>query len=385
MSAAPTETGVGGLFDNIVGAVTSIASGGDPVSAAASLVPAVSLSVSPQATPGSNQTWQRWQQIHPGTPRSDYDNWWSQYGQSGGTINGAGVGDALLDALNMASSRDYTVSRNDSPASIAKKFGVSLDQLLNANPQKATTVVRGVRTWTDLSINEGLNLPKAGVRVGYVAGVGQAAGDVFAESLPNAQNWIKTTLSIFNDVISKSTGTSCPTWVDPGVNLRAAVGCFQIWWNTNLAAPKADKYAGGATITTIGRTALRADGVLDAATVCALIWITESASYGVYFPNKYPYSNYVLTDNPWANCRLSTSDPGTMTNSQPAAAPPVATAPQSQPAAAPSVPAPGYPGPHGEFIYHPPKKLSTGAMVGIGVGVAAVVGVGVYVATRGGK
>src|SRR5271166_6547491 len=174
MSAAPTETGVGGLFDNIVGAVTSIASGGDPVSAAASLVPAVSLSVSPQATPSPNQTWQRWQQIHPGTPRSDYDNWWSQYGQSGGTINGAGVGDALLDALNMASSRDYTVSRNDSPASIAKKFGVSLDQLLNANPQKATTVVRGVRTWTDLSINEGLNLPKAGVRVGYVAGVGQA-------------------------------------------------------------------------------------------------------------------------------------------------------------------------------------------------------------------
>src|SRR5208337_844522 len=177
MSAAPTETGVGGLFDNIVGAVTSIASGGNPVSAAASLVPAVSLSVSPQATPSQNQTWQRWQQIHPGTPRSDYDNWWSQYGQSGGTINGAGVGDALLDALNLATSRDYTVNRGDSPASIAKKFGVSLDQLLNANPQKATTVVRGVRTWTDLSINEGLNLPKAGVRVGYVAGVGDYVTD----------------------------------------------------------------------------------------------------------------------------------------------------------------------------------------------------------------
>src|SRR5271166_1542012 len=179
MSAAPTETGVGGLFDNIVGAVTSIASGGDPVSAAASLVPAVSLSVSPQATPSPNQTWQRWQQIHPGTPRSDYDNWWSQYGQSGGTINGAGVGDALLDALNMASSRDYTVNRGDSPASIAKKFGVSLDQLLNANPQKATTMVRGVRTWTDLSINEGLNLPKTDS-----AGVGFNFGH-FLKSLAN--------------------------------------------------------------------------------------------------------------------------------------------------------------------------------------------------------
>ena len=82
--------------------------------------------------------------------------------------------DALENALSLVSSRDYTVTRNDSPASIAKKFGVSMDQLLNANPQKPTTVVRGVRTWTDLSINEGLNLPKAGVRVGYVAGVGQA-------------------------------------------------------------------------------------------------------------------------------------------------------------------------------------------------------------------
>ena len=85
--------------------------------------------------------------------------------------------DALENALSLVSSRDYTVTRNDSPASIAKKFGVSMDQLLNANPQKPTTVVRGVRTWTDLSINEGLNLPKAGVWVGYVAGVGDYAVD----------------------------------------------------------------------------------------------------------------------------------------------------------------------------------------------------------------
>ncbi len=81
-----------------------------------------------------------------------------------------GVGqDALEDVLNANAGRDYTVIRGDSPASIARKFGVSLDQLLNANPQKATTVVRGVRTWTSLSINEGLSLPKAGVRLGYVA------------------------------------------------------------------------------------------------------------------------------------------------------------------------------------------------------------------------
>ena len=92
--------------------------------------------------------------------------------------------DPLEAALNLVSSRDYTVSRNDSPASIARKFGVSMDQLLNANPQKATTYVKGVRTWTDLSINEGLNMPKAGVRLGYVAGVGQALDPGAAVPVP---------------------------------------------------------------------------------------------------------------------------------------------------------------------------------------------------------
>ena len=39
-----------------------------------------------------------------------------------------GVGqDALEDVLNANAGRDYTVVRGDSPASIAKKFGVSLD------------------------------------------------------------------------------------------------------------------------------------------------------------------------------------------------------------------------------------------------------------------
>ena len=33
-------------------------------------------------------SWERWQQVHPGTPRSDYDNWWAQYGHAGATING---------------------------------------------------------------------------------------------------------------------------------------------------------------------------------------------------------------------------------------------------------------------------------------------------------
>jgi peptidoglycan hydrolase-like protein with peptidoglycan-binding domain len=37
---------------------------------------------------GGMNTWARWQQVHPGTPYSDYQNWFQQYGQTGATING---------------------------------------------------------------------------------------------------------------------------------------------------------------------------------------------------------------------------------------------------------------------------------------------------------
>ncbi len=59
-------------------------------------------------TPGGHNSWQRWQQIHPGTPYSDYQNWWNQYGQSGGTIGdaGTGVGDVVSDTMNALSQVD---------------------------------------------------------------------------------------------------------------------------------------------------------------------------------------------------------------------------------------------------------------------------------------
>jgi len=31
-------------------------------------------------------TWNRWQQVHPGSSPQDYRNWVSQYGQYGATI-----------------------------------------------------------------------------------------------------------------------------------------------------------------------------------------------------------------------------------------------------------------------------------------------------------
>lgn len=41
----------------------------------------------PTSARGLN-TWARWQQVHPGTPYSDYQNWYQQYGSSGAQING---------------------------------------------------------------------------------------------------------------------------------------------------------------------------------------------------------------------------------------------------------------------------------------------------------
>ena len=38
--------------------------------------------------PRGKNSWRRWQEIHPGTPYSDYQNWWNQYGASGAQING---------------------------------------------------------------------------------------------------------------------------------------------------------------------------------------------------------------------------------------------------------------------------------------------------------
>ena len=38
--------------------------------------------------PPRMNTWKQWQRVHPGTPYSDYRNWWSQFGQQGATISG---------------------------------------------------------------------------------------------------------------------------------------------------------------------------------------------------------------------------------------------------------------------------------------------------------
>lgn len=143
-----------------------------------------------------------------------------------------------------------------------------------------------------------------------------AAGDpdVWTKLTTEQQTWIVQTLSKFNDLIVKSTGTTCPTW---GPSITAAGGCFQHWFNAaKMGMTKPD----GSPIV------LRTDGVFDQDTLDVL-----RTAVGLH-PKDFP-----------------TPFPGTTL--------------------------PGETG-TGE------KKLSTGAMVGIGVAGATVLGGIVYAATR---
>ena len=55
-------------------------------------------------TPGMSspsRSWERWKQVHPGTPYSDYENWVFQYGVNGASINGDfGFDDRFMSADN---------------------------------------------------------------------------------------------------------------------------------------------------------------------------------------------------------------------------------------------------------------------------------------------
>lgn len=107
-----------------------------------------------------------------------------------------------------------------------------------------------------------------------------AAGDpgVFSTLTAAQQQWVQASLVLFNTKITQATGTTCPTWVDPGVNLSAAVGCFQIWWNANLASPHGP-----------GKV-MRTDGTLDADTLAALQTVASlhPADFNVAFPGGVP-------------------------------------------------------------------------------------------------
>lgn len=175
---------------------------------------------------------------------------------------------------------------------------------------------------------------------GFAVG-GPSDPDIFDALNAAQQIWVRDALNTLNKMVTTTTGTTCATWADPGLNLAAAVGCFQSWYNANYGAAAVQ---GGVT--------LRSDGAIDADTLSALQTVAgahPSDFTAVYPPNV---GNQV------------TPTPGVAPTPAPAPATPAPT-----PAPTTAVTKPG---------------LSTGAMVGIGVAAAGVVGLGIYAATSGG-
>jgi hypothetical protein len=74
----------------------------------------------------------------------------------------------------------YEVQHGDSPAIIARKYGVSVGSLLAANPKKPAHAVAGTMTWKSLAIGETLNVPRrhglhGEIGLGYTDAVVNAA------------------------------------------------------------------------------------------------------------------------------------------------------------------------------------------------------------------
>ena len=53
----------------------------------------------------------------------------------------------------------HTVAYVQSPAIIARRYGVAMGALVSANPQKPTTVVAGQRTWREIRQGETVTVP----------------------------------------------------------------------------------------------------------------------------------------------------------------------------------------------------------------------------------
>lgn len=185
---------------------------------------------------------------------------------------------------------------------------------------------------TSLSTVRGKSAGISGVGVGerlsfngrHLGGALAAAGDpeIWTGLSAAQQKWVMDTLIKLDQLIKTTTGATCATW---GPSVTAAGGCFQAWWNASGISPQK----------------IRTDGTFDEETLCALI--TVAGIYSPDFPTMFP-------DPENRYCQI----PTTMA--------PQALAPVTE-----------------------EKKLSTGAMVGIGAAVVTAIGGGVYVATRGKK
>jgi len=143
-----------------------------------------------------------------------------------------------------------------------------------------------VPQWAKNSLCPGNRLTNSGLGEGFMETISfggrgalgfalGAAGDPAATLTDPQRTWVQGSLVLLNSKILSTTGSSCATWVDPGVNLTAAVNCFQQWYNANK--PSAS-------------VALRTDGVLDNDTVSAIQFIASQhpSDFNVAFPGSAP-------------------------------------------------------------------------------------------------
>jgi len=143
-----------------------------------------------------------------------------------------------------------------------------------------------VPLWATHTLNYGPRVADAGAGIGFaLRGPNDPPVD---KSLSIAQlAWVQNTLLTFG---KNGADKTCPTWADPTVNLSAAVGCFQAFWNQ-------EKSQGKAPLPTVN---LRTDGVLDEDTLCSLILAVklEDPSALVTFPD--PQGQFCKPSTPLA-------------------------------------------------------------------------------------
>lgn len=106
----------------------------------------------------------------------------------------------------------YKVQSGDSPARIARRFGVPMGSLIAANPHKATHVVAGQRTWQALGLGEPLNVP-VGVGAIAPAAAGAPHGQIKqGSSGPDVALW-QTIIGVTADgIFGPKTATATKAW-----------------------------------------------------------------------------------------------------------------------------------------------------------------------------
>src|SRR5882672_7965698 len=106
----------------------------------------------------------------------------------------------------------YKVQNGDSPARIARRFGVPMGTLIAANPHKPTHFVAGQRTWQALGLGEPLNVP-VGVGAIAPAAAGAPHGQIRqGSSGPDVALW-QTIIGVTADgIFGPKTATATKAW-----------------------------------------------------------------------------------------------------------------------------------------------------------------------------